>query len=553
VRLGSIEQFIAAIVLLAAPWSIGFGLDQPSKKAQRPSSHTESLVQHFSVEVRKYVFEGNTAFSDKQLAQLLEPFTNRKISDEDLEEARRVLSQHYVNHGYINSGAILPDQSIIDGFVKFQIVEGVLTDVNIRGNKRLNTTYIRKRVERGAAVPFSLVHLRDQLEIIRQDPNIARINAELKPGILPGESYLDLLVEESDPIHTRIRFSNNQSASLGAEQFDLLVSLSNLTGNGDSLYLDYGITDGGWDHMDFADDDDISIYYSIPINEYDFTLTIGYEKNDSLIVEEPFDALDITSKSETFSLVLKAPIYRTPDSEFAISLTGERSTSRTFLLGLPFNLSAGSNNGVSKITSLRFGQEYTTRNQRSALALRSTFSFGLDILDSTDNPSRNPDDSRAADGTFFSWQGQFQYVQRLGSSANQLVIRASAQLTDDPLMAAEQFSIGGIDTVRGYRENQIVTDKGFVASVESRIPILFNTAGNGVLYVVPFLDVGVGKNANGTFKSLETTSVGLGFLLHLEDRVDAELYWGHPFRDFENSNNDLQDKGILFKVVVKAF
>lgn len=541
-----------ACILVAMLRSACFGSDlSPDITGQ--IKEAGSLSNMPSIQVQQFVFLGNTAFTDQQLAQLLVPFTQRRITNTQLEEARQILSQHYINHGYINSGAVLPDQSVINGIIRFQIVEGTLSNIIVRGNEHLSDQYIQKRVERGTHAPLNLVHLRNQLEIIRQDSNITRVNAQLKPGALPGESYLDLLVEESNALHVDIGFSNDQSASLGAEQFDLLVSHTNLTGHGDTLQLVYGMTDGGWDNMDFAGDNDISVFYTMPISANHATVTVGFKSSDTVIVEEPFDTLDITSESESVSIAMRIPIYRTSDSQFSVSLSGERTTSRTFLANNPFTLSPGAQNGVSKVTALRFGQQWSTRSQHRAVAVQSTWSLGIDALDATENPARNPDGTRASDGKFFAWLGQFQYIQRLGDGPSQLVVRASAQLTDDPLMSSEQFSIGGLATVRGYRENQMVTDKGFVASIESRIPILFDTSGKGVFYIVPFLDIGLGKNVNGTFNSRETTSLGLGAILHLDNRLNAEIYWGHPFRDFNNSNNDLQDKGILFKVVLTLF
>lgn len=538
----------AVCVLVVALRSVSLGEEPTSNsvdQVERASPPTDLL----SVYVHNFIFSGNTVFTDDQLSQLLDTLINRNITSLHLEEARRILSQHYVDHGYINSGAVLPDQSIADGVIRFELVEGVLSEVIVRGNERLNTQHLQERVLVGTGTPLNLVRLRDRLDVIRQDPNIARVNAQLKPGNGPGKSYLDFLIEENNPFHVQLGFSNNQSASLGAEQLDLLISHTNLTGFGDSLQVNYGITDGGWDEMGFAGDDDMSFFYTIPIGANDVTLTMGYETSDTIIIEEPFDTLDINSEAESVSIALRVPIYRTANSEFAFSFSGQRATSRTFLGDRPQTLSPGAQRGVSKVTALRFAQEWSRRSQLRALAVRSTFSLGIDALDATENSARL-NGTRIADGKFFAWLGQFQYVQKIGNSHNQLVVRANVQLTDDPLMSTELLSIGGLSTVRGYRENQMVADKGFVASIESRIPVLFDSTGNGMLFIVPFLDVGLGKNVNGTMNSQEITSLGIGAILHLDDVVDAEVYWGHPFRDFDNSNDNLQDKGILFKVVL---
>lgn len=64
-------------------------------------------------------------------------------------------------------------------------------------------------------------------------------------------------------------------------------------------------------------------------------------------------------------------------------------------------------------------------------------------------------------------------VQALNDKKDILfVARAAAQLTPDSLLPLEQFSVGGIATVRGYGQNQLVTDNGVLGSLEVRLPAL---------------------------------------------------------------------------------
>ena len=69
-----------------------------------------------------------------------------------------------------------------------------------------------------------------------------------------------------------------------------------------------------------------------------------------------------------------------------------------------------------------------------------------------------------------------------------------AQISADPLLSIERFAIGGRDTVRGYRENQLVRDSGVVASAELRIPLWRDSLRRPLLELVPFMDYGTGWN-----------------------------------------------------------
>src|SRR5262249_6077764 len=146
-----------------------------------------------------------------------------------------------------------------------------------------------------------------------------------------------------------------------------------------------------------------------------------------------------------------------------------------------FNISPGAEDGEMVVSVLRFSQEWIGRGQNRVLALRSTFNFGLDVWDPTDNGIDGDPNAE-----FFYWLGQGQYVQRLFNTQNEFLFRFTGQWTAEPLLALEQISVGGFNTVRGYLENQLVRDRGFVSSVEFRLPVLYNKAGAGIVHLAPF-------------------------------------------------------------------
>jgi len=73
---------------------------------------------------------------------------------------------------------------------------------------------------------------------------------------------------------------------------------------------------------------------------------------------------------------------------------------------------------------------------------------------------------------FFIWLGQAQYAWRMLDDGTQLVLRGNAQFSDSPLLPLERIAVGGFNTVRGYRENQLVRDDGFSISTEFHYPLI---------------------------------------------------------------------------------
>ena len=511
-----------------------------------PAAADELLLK--GVFVRKIVVTGNTVFTPEELAVVTAPYENRPLNNEDLESLRRSLTLYYIDHGYINSGAIIPDQTVVDGIITIQIVEGKLSSIEIEGNKWFRDSYIKDRLAIGAGPPVNLNPLQQRLQLLQQDPRIGRIHADMRPGTRPGESVLKVNVEEKNPLYAWLAFNNYQSPSVGAEQGLLTLAHQNLTGHGDILNLTYGRSKGMNPLID--------VWYSLPVTVHDTTLFLRYRKNDFNVIDEVFDPLDTESRCNIYEITLRQPLYRTLNQEFAVALTGNYLEDKTFLLGEPFSFYPGVVNGESAVTALRFSQEWIYRTQHEVLAARSRFSFGIDALDATVHGS-----SLTPDGRFLSWLGQFQWARVLKTWDMQLLFRTDVQISNQPLLPLEQIAVGGRYTVRGYRENLLVRDQAGIASVELRIPIVQNAPWAEYLQLVPFSDYGYAKNKDlPTFYPRSIYSVGLGLRWGVplmkspaELKLDFEFYWGYALVDVNPPDHNLQDDGIHFQIAVTGF
>lgn len=491
---------------------------------QVPSRPDVGLPQRLRVFVQRINVVGSTAFPPDVLAKITQPYENRYLTQEDLQALRRELTQFYVDQGFVNSGVILPDQTIRDGQVTYQVIEGRLTALNISGNRWFRTGYLRTRL--APSEPLNVNDLQRQIQLLLDDPRIERLRVDLKPGLRPGDSVLDVLVEDRQPFRLYLDFNNYQAPSVGAERGIVTLENVNLLGWGDVLTLRYGRSEGLDPLLDFR--------YAIPVTRWDTTVSFQYRRNTFGIVEEPFADLDIESESEIFTAGIRQPVYRTPQTTVAVELIGERLENITSLLGVRFPLLPGAtDDGRTAVTALRVAQEFVHRTQNQAIALRSRFSFGLDALDATVHS--DPD---VPDGRFFAWLGQVQWATRLPVLDSQLIARADVQLTPDPLLTLEQVAIGGRYTVRGYREFTLVRDNGLLASVELRVPLVRNTRWADYLELAPFFDYGRGWNAVGsTPDPLDIYSVGIGlrWALTLRGMVSFkpqfEVYFGYRLRD----------------------
>jgi len=498
--------------------------------------------------VRKIVVTGSSVFTPEELAEITAPYENRFLTSEDLESLRRALTLRYIDAGYINSGAILPDQAVQEGVLTLQIVKGQLSGITVEGNTWFRESYIQDRLALGAAPPLNVTPLQQRLQLLQQDARIRALRAELRPGVKPGEAVLKVNVDEKTPFYAWVAFNNYQSPSVGAERGLLTLAHQNLTGRGDILSFTYGRSEGLNPQID--------AWYLLPVTAYDTTLLLRYRKNDYTVIDEIFDPLDTRSESDIYEITLRHPVFRTLNHEFALALTGESLQDKTFLLGEPFSFYPGVDNGQSKVSALRFSQEWTYRTRQEVVAARSRFSFGIDALDANVNPSRN-----IPDGKFLAWLGQFQWARALNLWDMQILFRTDAQISNQPLLPLEQIAVGGRYTVRGYRENLLVRDQALIASVELRVPLVQNAAWAEYLQFVPFSDYGYAKNRD--LPSLEPRSiysVGLGLRWGVplvkspaELKLDFEFYWGYALKEVSSPEYNIQDDGIHFQIAVTGF
>jgi hemolysin activation/secretion protein len=496
-----------------------------------------------SLRVREFRVVGSTVFSPQEIAEVTRPFENRDLLSSELQDVRDALTNLYVERGYRTSGAMILDQSVSDGVVEIQIIEGELEDLSVETSGRLRPGYIEERIRLGVSKPVDVHRVEERLQLLQEDPRVARIDAELLPGRGLGYSELRVSVQEANPWRAMLEASNERSPAVGSEGVRTFLQHRDLTGNGDVLSL-YGERSKGFD--------DLELRYGLPLNARDTTLELRVERSSSEIVEDPFDDLEIESDSVTYGLTLTHPLVRAPGRDLKLGLTAEHRRSDTNYVFGSFPFTPGSDDGEVKLTVLRFFQDWTARAPERVVAARSTFNLGLDALRATNGATRDPD------GRFFAWLGQAQIAQRLPGrfQALQLLLRADAQLTSEPLLSLEQFALGGLRTVRGYRENELVRDNAWVASVELRVPVLIDADGLERIELRPFVDVGKAWNersgtANpadeGSDQNVETlASIGAGLVLRPTRRLQLEAYWGGRLRQIEERGDDIQNHGWHF-------
>lgn len=490
-----------------------------------------------NLSVRKIDVVGSTVLSQDDIAAITKPFELRNVTLKELVNVANNITKLYINRGYITSRAIVIDQTITDGIFKILVIEGSLERIEVEGNARLNSAYVRSRIQLGALTPLKVGELENQLRLLKVDPLFTDIQATLKPGTNIGKSILVVRVKEASAVSGFVSVDNYSPPAVGSERLGGVLNYRNVTGLGDELTAYYyRSTAGGANSFDFT--------YRVPVNALNGTIQLRYAPSDSKIIEgEIADRFDITANSQIYEISYRQPLVRTPREEFALSLGFGVQNGQTFLEGIPVPFASGADElGNSKTRVLKFGQDYIKRDLRGAWAMRSQFNFGLDVLGATINSEQIPD------GRFFSWLGQIQRVQSLNRD-NLLVVRADIQLSPDNLLSSQKFFLGGGQSLRGYRQNIRAGDNGFLLSLENRITLQRNQNGQPNLQLAPFVDIGKIWNSKTAIQE-ETflASTGLGLIWEPIPQLLIKLDYAFGLVELTNRGENAQDKGFNFNV-----
>lgn len=516
---------------------------QPESNQQPATADTTTFPEKLYVKEIRVI--DSTVFGQSDFAPVVKPFEGRELTAEEVRKAADAVTQLYLNQNYLNSRAVpvTPQPGATDGVLVIRVIEGRLADIDIEGTQHVNPAYIRSRIRLGASVPLNAVKLEEQLRLLRLDPLFTNVEASLRPTGQVGQSLLIVRVQEAKNFTSNFLIDNYSPPSVGGERFGVELGYRNLTGFGDLLTGAYYRTfTGGFEAFDFG--------YQIPVNAMNGTVQLRVSPSSSKITEAPFKDLGIQGEQDIYEINYRQPLWRSPREEFALSLGFTYQDGQTFLfdrLPTPFGIGPDQN-GVSRTSVIKFGQDYVSRSSQGAWFLRSQFNFGVGLFNATSNPDPIPDSH------FFSWQGQIQRSQQL-SNNNLLIIQGDVQLTPNSLLPSQQFVIGGGQSVRGYRQNIRFGDNGVRLSVEDRIIVQRNVAGLPTIQLAPFFDMGVvwnqGDNPNKLPDQTFLAGAGLGMLWDNAlgiDRLALRLDYAVPFVDLQDRGNNVQDEGFYFSL-----
>lgn len=478
----------------------------------------------------------------------------------------QLINATFLSAGYVNSGLVVQrEHPLVDGTLNLELIFGRLTSLengapaltvkfSDGSAQGLNADYIAHRMPSAMRRPLSGLDIERDFRLLADDPTIQTVNADLRPGSRPGEASLLLLIDPQDRIDLYLTAANSRSPSVGGERIAAGGSIRNLLSGGDILSGEAGMTKGL---------DDYTAGYATPLFTPALSLTLRGSINNAAVVDSQLVPLDIRSRDRAGEIGLTYAVLRQPLTplgeargwsparalSFGVLVAQRRS--RSFLLGQPFSFSPGSVDGRSKYTAVRLVGDYLVRNVKDVFAASVTATMGLEGTRSTVPGALNPDRN------FKALLVQLNYARRLTAQRLELRARVTGQIADSVLYSGERLSSGGERTVRGYRENLLLSDKGAIGSIElsqpfSLLPRYRAGFDWGSFAVAAFADGAVLRNHGAAPISQRSIySVGGSLSWVPSDAIAARVSYGVALKKVPSlGNRDIQDRGLHFSLTV---
>lgn len=432
---------------------------EPGKKDTKPADEKAAkAAQRFDID--EFRVEGSEALPQIEVEGAVYPFLGPNRTEADVEKARAAIEKAYHDKGLKTVSVSVPPQNALRGFVVLKVTENKVGQLRVKGSRYFDLDKIKRTAPslREGTLPNLDNDVKRDVVALNQWPD-RRVTPTLRAGLTPGTVDVDLNVEDTYPLHGSIELNNSFSPSTTPLRTSVTLRYDNLWQLGHSASV---------------------TYQEAPLRPQDARVYSG-----SYVARTDLNWLNVLIyglKSESNVATVGGANVIGPGQQIGtraiITLPSQGELIHTLSVGADYkNFGQIINFGTpdSAISApveyvpfvVSYNASFTAEGRQTNFD--ATFTAGLRGIGS------QPDvfDNRRFNATpnFVHARLGLSHTQD-GPGGMQLYVKVQGQAADQPLVSSEQYSIGGLETVRGYAESQVLGDYGFAGTVELRTPNL---------------------------------------------------------------------------------
>lgn len=494
--------------------------------AQADAVATDAAADALRFEIRSYRIEGNTLLPQEMIDHLLARHAGARRDFGDVQRALEALQGLYQDQGYAGILVTLPEQELDRGTVLFRVLEPKIGRVLVEGNEHFSADNARRSVP--ALVPGTTPNTRDVAASIKvANENPAKQTAVLlRPGSRDGEVDAVIRVADVPPMRYSVSFDNTGNKETGTYRTGVAFQHGNLFDRDHVLTLQYVTSP--------RNINDVEVYglgYRIPLYARgdSIDLIAGYSTVDSGTVQNLFD---VSGQGAVYALRYNQNLAKLGEFEHRLVYGVDYRAYQNLVTPV-----GGSFNFVPDMTvhplSLTYGG--ALRQQQREVSFYVGYTQNLPGgNDGTNTDFKNSRlDSRAA---YRIWRfgGVF---SRTFAKDWQFRLKADAQYSPDALISAEQFGLGGAESIRGFNERYASNDRGHRSNWEIYTPDVaagFGAGDSARLRFLGFYDTGrLGRNRRqpGELAHVSLDSIGFGFRFSYRTNLTVKADYAQVLHD----------------------
>ena len=487
--------------------------------------------------IREYRVKGSKVLPAGEVEEAVYPFLGPGRGVGDIEGARAALEKVYQEKGYQTVSVEIPQQEPRGGVVYLQVNENPVGRLRVKGSRYFSLDQIKKgapSLAEGKVPNFNDV-ARDIVSLNQMGDR--RITPTLRPGVEPGTVDVDLNVKDTLPLHGSVELNNRYSANTTPLRLNGAVSYTNLWQLGHTVGFSFQVAP-----QDLDDAQVYSGYYIARIPGVDWVsfMLQGTRQNSNV------STLGGGAVAGNGEIVGGRVLFTLP-------APNTKGFYHSLSVGLDYknfaqDLTLGGQLTGTPITYWPFSLDY---NAALAEANSTTeINAGVVFASGAMGGSEVEFDNRRynADGSFFYFRGDVAHTQELPWGF-QAYGQVQGQASGEPLVDSEQFAGGGLDTVRGYLESEVLGDNALIGSFELRSPSLPKVAKIDEWRVYGFVEGGsltLNDPLPEQQSRFDLASVGAGSRLKLLNYLNGSVDAGVPL--ISQSSSTAGEVRVTFRI-----
>jgi len=408
-----------------------------------------------SVLISTIVFSGGGIFPQQELDALAGPYLNRELSMKEIGELCLAVQLKYSQRGYFLTRVYAPAQDIKEGALQINIIEGKLGTVTVVGNKHYSERFIRGHFKKYQGKAINYDQMLRALLLLDENMDLD-VGAIFKKGKEFGTADVIIKVKDKTPVHLVVDTNNYGSLHTSKERTGARLDWGNLLRYGDQLTF-IEVVGSPVKSLNFTD-----AIYRFPVNTYgsalEFSYLYAYFKTDKVSTGMKFKG-----KSRIGSAKFLQALHRTRrlNTDFFSSFDVKQIQ----------NFSKGEEDSYDRLRVLTGGlsADYIDGLMGRNL-LAGSVSWGVPDFLGASSVGNHMSSRQHSGGRFVHMNGSYKRLQSIPWDCF-FLFNGVGQYSFDKLPLPEQFYIGGIDTVRGYKLAEGLGDQGFYTNIEFRVPL----------------------------------------------------------------------------------